>query len=147
MNSVAILERNPSLLTPIHHPFLQELIYQFRQQDQEKIYGNWSDEQLLDSLLSSSRKRKHRSLMELGISAFYHAITVKIEKATGKLSQIFVHFSQQGLGSVVICCGCLLLISESFQRVSEFSFDSLESLILKGEELIFYGLAKIHNFF
>ena len=144
MNSVTMnLESNP-LAIESDHPFLHEFIRQFRQQDTGGIYQNCSDNQLLQSLI---RKQDSDSLGELGIFAFYHAITAEIEKETGKLGETFINFTQQGIGSVVICCGYLLVISESFQKANNFGFDSLESLVFKAEELIFYSLMKIRQFF
>ncbi len=128
------------------HPFLEELIQQFRLQDQQGIYQHWSNEELLQSLVFGLND-SDPSLTQLGILAFYQAICKEVEKETGKLLETFINYTHKGFGSVVICCGYLLVMTESFPQQNPIAFHSLDSLILKAEEVICYALRRIAKFF
>ncbi|TVQ43207.1 MAG: DUF269 domain-containing protein [Gloeocapsa sp. DLM2.Bin57] len=144
MNSATFLQLQANPAT--EHPFLEELIRQFRLQDEQGIYQHWSNEELLQSLVRGVND-SDPSLTQLGILAFYQAICKEVEKETGKLLQTFINYTHKGLGSVVICCGYLLVMTESFPKHNHFADHSLDSLILKAEEVICYAMRRISKFF
>ncbi|WP_013323686.1 NifX-associated nitrogen fixation protein [Gloeothece verrucosa] len=137
------------------HPFVDELLRQFRLHDTSGCYENWSNELLLNSLILSPIREKNRainsqvdsSLSYLRVCAFYHTVAIEIEKKTGRLPETFINLSPQGSSSALICCGNLLVVYELLERVSSFGFDSLEKLINTGEQLIQYAVARVHQFF
>jgi probable nitrogen fixation protein len=145
---------NTSQFQEFDHPFLDELVRQFRLQDTTSHYQNWSDESVLKSLILSSDSSRNRHvrkgeidlLTRLRVSAYYYAIAAQIERETGQLSEIFINLSNQGLSSALVCCGHLLVISELLQKVGCFGFESLDNLINEAEQLILRAVARVRQF-
>ncbi|ACK70542.1 conserved hypothetical protein [Gloeothece citriformis PCC 7424] len=154
MSQVATLSRKQNSIG-LEHPFLDELLKQFRLHDSSGDYQTWSNELLLNSLIvSSGRTRKNpnsnavdSSLYYLRISAFYHTVAKEIEKKTGRLPQIFINLSPKGSSSALIFCGNLLVVYDLLEKVSSFGFESLDKLVHTGEQLIHHAVARVHQFF
>lgn len=145
---------NPQRVEEVDHPFLEELLRQFRLQDSTGYYQNWSNESVLKSLILSSdsfrncyvKRGEVDQLTRLRVSAYYHAVAAQIEKETGQLSEIFINLSNQGLSSALVCCGHLLVISELLQKVGCFGFESFDNLIDEAEHLIRRAVTRVRQF-
>jgi probable nitrogen fixation protein len=163
MNRLAVLEK-PKIThrlrvvpTPVpneggEHPFVKELIRQFRQQDSLGNYRQYSNESLLQSWVIPAKRQGAKNpeidrLSRLRVSAFYHAVATIIEQETGQLTQIFLNLSPQGASSALICCGNLLVINELLSKVQGFGFGSIEKLVYEAERLIRSAVARIYQFF
>jgi probable nitrogen fixation protein len=156
LNSSVISEKSP-VTTQISHPFLTAFINQFRATDQEDIYQDWSDDELLNAVIVSpsqkyafrGKSNRHLSsqLTRLQVTAFYQTVAQLIEEKTGKIPQVFLNLSSKGLSSALIFCGNLLVTYEWFVKLNEFGFDSLESLVKTGEILAHNASLKVQDFF
>lgn len=166
MNHLAVLEKpkishrvGGSLSAPLipkakklEHPFVKELIRQFRLLDRANIYSYYSSDSLLEFWLITSKKSNLKSLKidrstRLLVSAFYYAIAAIIERETGQIAEVFINLSSQSISSALICCGNLLVMNELLTKSSDFGFDSVEKLVDKAEQLIQSALARIEQFF
>lgn len=124
-------------------PFLQELARQVRLRDTLGIYRDWSNELMLQSLITTSDREyqaisqgKVDALSQLRISAFYHAIAATIEKEVGQMTETFLNLHYCDNNSALIFCGRVLVVLDLFKRIADFGFDSLERLVEEGERLI-----------
>jgi probable nitrogen fixation protein len=129
-----------NLLT--RHPFLTEVIRQFRLLDRSEIYQNLPDDSLLDRFLIPPNSDCHiwgdlgiDPLSKMRLWAFYGAVAAEVERETGKLAQLFVNLSRGGLSSVLVSCGKLLVVFDLIQQVNCFGFESAEQLIESGEKI------------
>jgi probable nitrogen fixation protein len=136
------------------HPFLAEVIRQFRLLDRSEIYQNLSDESLLDRLLIPPNSdcqiwgdRDVDPLSKMRLWAFYGAVTAEVERETGKLAQLFVNLSRCGLSSVLVSCGKLLVVFDLIQQVNCFGFESAEQLIEAGEKIAKAAIFKTKQHF
>ncbi|MGK7931449.1 MAG: DUF269 domain-containing protein [Microcystaceae cyanobacterium] len=149
-------EKSAHLSLP-NHPFVMVFIEQFHLADTEGKYQDWSDEKLLNSLIVSLSGKSHfnfsgkyrptNNLLRVQITAFYQAVASLIEEKTGKIPQVFLNLSTHGVSSALIFCGNLLVTYELLMRLSEFSFDSLESLVKTGEVLAHNASLRVQDFF
>lgn len=153
MQPVATLSRKQNL--GLKHPFVDELLKQFRLHDTSGYYQNWSNELLLNTLIvPPSRERGmarnsqiDSSLYYLRVCAFYHTVAREIQRQTGRLPQIFINLSPKGSSSALIFCGNLLVVYELLEKVSSFGFESLEKLVNTGEHLIHNAVVRVNQFF
>jgi probable nitrogen fixation protein len=166
MNRLAVLEKpriahriGVNLPTPLpvrdngdEHPFVKELIRQFRLQDAGGNYHGDSNESLLQSWVTPSKRQGAKNAKidrcsQLRVSAFYHAIATFIERETGQLTRIFLNLSHQGASSALICCGNLLVMNELLPKIHGFGFDSIDKLVTEAEKLIDSAVTRIHQFY
>jgi probable nitrogen fixation protein len=166
MNRLAVLEKpkishrvGSMIATPLvpktkklEHPFVKELMRQFRLLDRANIYSYYSSDSLLESWLVTDKKSSLKSLeidqlTRLRVSAFYHAIATIIERETGQITQVFINLSSQSISSALICCGNLLVINELLPKASSFGFDSVEKLVDEADKLIQSAMTRIEKFF
>lgn len=140
-----------------HHPFLTVFLEQFRIADRDETYQDWSDEKLLNSLIIplsgksafgiKGKSTPSNNLLQIQITAFYQTVASLIEEKTGKIPQVFINLSTEGVSSALIFCGNLLVTYELITRLSQFSFDSLESLVRTGEVLAHNASLRVKDFF
>ena len=152
MSQVLTLE-NPPSLSKLQHPFLEELIEQIRRADTLSKYRNWSNELLLDRLISSShqesvsaKNNQIDSLNNLLTLAFYQAIRVTIERITGHHTEIFTHLEHKECSSAVICCGGVLVLYSLIWGYQRLSFSSLQHLIESAESNIHHAVTKASRY-
>lgn len=132
-------------ITRFKHPFLEELLYQFRLEDRTGTYQNISDHSLLNSWLSFNQLEQ--DLIQLQIKAFYQAVANLIERQTGKIAQIVLNLNPEKSSSALICCGNLLVVYQLVKEINCFSFDSIETMAKTADNLVDYSVSKIQQFF
>ncbi|MBD2577792.1 DUF269 domain-containing protein [Oscillatoria sp. FACHB-1406] len=124
--------------------FLQALVQQVRHQDRLGLFQHTSDSAILQLFLTNegetldSRSR---------ISAFYGAVAAEIERITGKQKQLFINLNSSDLGSVLIFCDRLLVLSDLLRNVNCFQFAAIEQLRDRGETEINSALNKTYRYF
>lgn len=135
-------------LSLLNTPFLREMIQQLRTQDSSEIYQDYSNELLLKTLLHNSDLDEANDISSLRrISAFYHAVTCRLEQETGQMAEIFINLSQEGMGWVLVFCGRLLVVSKFIRKDQSFKFESLEHLATEGEKVTQDALELAREYF
>ncbi|MEG3437040.1 DUF269 domain-containing protein [Pannus brasiliensis CCIBt3594] len=134
------------------HPFVKELIREFRQQDPSGNYRQYSTESLLHSWVISGKRSNVKNpeidrLISLRVAAYYQAIAKTIERQTGQLTRVFLNLNHQGVSSALICCGNLLVVNELLPKIQSFGFDSIDRLVIEAEKLIDSAVTRIHQFY
>ncbi len=129
-------------------PFLREMVQQIRAQDTSEIYRDYSNELLLKTLLHNSDLDEANDISSLRrISAFYHAVTCRLEQETGQMAEIFINLSPDGMGWILIFCGRLLVVSKFIRKDQSFKFESLEDLATEGEKVTQDALELAREYF
>ncbi|MGK7926477.1 MAG: DUF269 domain-containing protein [Spirulina sp.] len=148
-----IAPRKEPRSTIYDRPFLQELVRQVRLRDTWGIYRDWSNELMLQSLITTSDREYEAisqgevdALSQLRISAFYHAIAATIEQEIGQMTEIFLNLHHCDNNSALIFCGRVLVVLDLFRRIADFGFDSLERLAMEGERLVRHATAKARQY-
>jgi probable nitrogen fixation protein len=132
------------------NPFLQELARQIIARDTFGIYRNYSYESLLQLLIVSpqeSERSKRDIFSQKRIFTFYNTIAARVEQKTGKVTKIFINFNPEGLGSVLIFCGNVLVTSQVIRNAQNFGFDSLEELANEGDRITNSALELAKSYF
>ena len=152
MSQVLTIDQ-PKSSPKFQHPFLQELIKQIRHSDTCNRYVNWSDEFLINQLIIPSQQQKVKnkdfmvtSVNQLLTSAFYRAIGATIARKTGHPTDTFVHLRDKELGSAVICCGGVMVLSSLMWGYLSFGFLSLQQLIELAETNIGHAVTKASQY-
>lgn len=152
MNQGLTLEEPPKL-SQFEHPFLQELIYQIRLNDTFGKYRNWSEQELIDSLIVSNSSEgisptnpNLDSLNRLLTHAFYNAIGASIERKTEQTTDTFVHLKMNQLSSAVIFCGGVLVLYSLLMGYKGLNFLSLQELIEEAETNIYNAVTKASGY-
>ncbi|MBZ8181684.1 DUF269 domain-containing protein [Oscillatoria salina] len=147
------LIENPNHLSDtanLNNPFLDELVRQIRILDTTNLYRHYSNESLLSLLLTNKKECKHlqldATLLQL-IFAFYRTIAARLEQETGQITEAFINLSQEGLGSVMVVCGSLLVVSQILRNASCFGFESLDTLAGEGEKITQSAIKLAENYF
>ena len=152
MSQVLALEK-PPYLSALQHPFLQELINQIRLADTLSKYCDWSDELLVNQLITSAHKTSGSStnlnlecLNHLVTSAFYNAIGAIIQRKTGHPTETYINLQGKECNSAVICCGGVLVMYSLIWGYQHLSFLSLQRLIESAENNIHNAINKASRY-
>ncbi len=152
MSQVLALEKPPNLST-LQHPFLQELINQIRLADTLNKYCDWSDELLINQLITSAHQTSGSSsnlnlecLNNIVTSAFYNAIGAIIQRKTGHSTETYIHLQGKECNSAVICCGGVLVMYSLIWGYKHLNFLSLQRLIESAETNIHNAVTKASQY-
>jgi probable nitrogen fixation protein len=137
----------------INHPFLRELVTQFRALDAHGAWDRKSDEQLLEPFIVDKAKRREIPIMgdpepEVleRLELFYNALGLAIEKRCGHMASPIMAMHHEGFGRVVLTTGRLVVVSRHLRDVHRFGFDSLGELAREGEKMIDAAVALINKY-
>ncbi len=127
--------------------FLSDLVSQLRGGDTFGRLDRLSDEALLRPFLLTRDQQREipvacgvEAATEGRIRAFFQAVAVGIEKATGAFTTTVVDLSHEGFGRVIVFAGRLVVLSEVLRDAQRFGFPSAERLAGQGERLVTAGL-------
>lgn len=133
--------------------FVKQLVVQLRALDAYGTYDNWDDARVLGTVVLTKEQR--RSLPVVGdpdevvvarVGAFYNAVSVLIEQASGKMARPLVHLSHEGFGTALIRVGHLVVVDRVLRDVHRFGFDSPKQLAAEGGKLVETALDWIHRY-
>jgi len=133
--------------------FLNELIKQWRAQDN---YGSWdakTDLDLLEPYILTKEKRRAIPIMSdpdpetlWRMELFYNAVGLTIERATGVMVSPLIKLHHEGFGRLVLTAGRLIVISKHLRDVHRFGFENMEKLESEGEKLVAAGIEWIEKY-
>lgn len=124
--------------------FLQPLVQQVRRQDRLGLLQRTSDLAILQLFLTNEEETLDSRSR---ISAFYSAVAAEIERLTGRKTKLFLNLNASDLGSVLIFCDRLLVLSDLLRNVNCFQFAAIEQLCDRGETEIESALLQTYRYF
>ena len=139
--------------TPMHSPFIIELVKQWRAQDAHGAWEGKSDADLLAPYLLTKEQR--RQLPIIGdpdpdtlwrVELFYNAVGLAIERATGVMVSPIMKLHHEGFGRMVLTAGRLIVVNKQLRDLHRFGFESLEKLAAEGEKLVAAGIGMIGQY-
>ncbi len=80
------------------------------------------------------------------LRAFYQAVAVGVEKATGVMTSAVIDLSHEGFGRALVLAGRLVVVAEMLRDAQRFGFPELESLAARGEALVAAGVSLLERF-
>ncbi len=123
--------------------FLADLVGQLRAEDTYGQLDRVSDQALLRPYVVTKEKQREipvacdvEAVTQGRIRAFYQAVAVGIEKATGAFTTAVLDLSHEGFGRVLVFAGRLIVHSEVLRDAQRFGVPSLERLAEKGETYV-----------
>lgn len=137
----------------LRHPFVRELVTQYRALDAHGAWDKKSDADLLAPFIVDKAKR--REIPIVGdpdpevlerLELFYNALGLAIEKRCGRMASPLMAMHHEGFGRVVLTTGRLVVVSKHLRDVHRFGFDSLEALAAEGERMIEAAVALIDEY-
>ncbi|ELS00726.1 Protein of unknown function, DUF269 [Xenococcus sp. PCC 7305] len=147
--SQAIALESPPKLNKLQDSFLQELIRQIRLADSFGQYNNWSDELLVEQLITTRYHHETaannfnlETLNQILTKAFYQAIGAIIERRTGHSTEVFINLRSKEFSSAVISCGGVLVLYSLIWGYRKLSFLSLSELVESAETNIHNAVSK-----
>jgi probable nitrogen fixation protein len=135
------------------HPFLRELVKQWRAQDAHGAWEGKSDLDLLAPYVLSAEER--RALPMMGdpdpdtlwrLDLFHNAVGLSIERATGVMVSPITKMHHEGFGRVVLTAGRLVAVNRHLRDVHRFGYASFAKLAEAGDKLVAEGVQMIERF-
>lgn len=131
-------------------PFIADLVRLIRAQDS---YGAWEgkpDGALITPFIVTKEQRRNLPLMAdpdpdvlARLDLFYNAVSLGIERGTGKIASPMMKMHHEGFGRVLMTMGKLVVLSKHLRDVHRFGFDSVEKLAEEGEKLVASAIATV----
>lgn len=129
--------------------FLADLVGRLRAEDTYGQLDRVSDEALLRPYVINKERQREipvacdvEAATQGRIRAFYQAVAVGVEKATGAFTTTVLDLHHEGFGRALVFAGRLIVHSEVLRDAQRFGFPSLERLAEKGETYV-TGAVKI----
>ena len=149
----AAAEINPVADAAVGSPFVQTLVRLIRAQDS---YGAWEgkpDSELIAPFIVTKEQRRSMPLMAdpdpdvlARLDLFYNAVSLSIERETGKVASPMMKIHHEGFGRVLLTMGKLVVLSKHLRDVHRFGFDTIEKLETEGTKLVGAAVATINEF-
>jgi probable nitrogen fixation protein len=133
--------------------FLRDLADQLRAGDTYGRFDRFGDEHLLRPLIVTASQRAEISVSceidpatEGRLRAFYQAVAVGVEKATGVMTGAVIDLSHEGFGRALVLAGQLVAVADVLRDAQRFGFPDTESLAARGDHLVAAGVAMIEKY-
>jgi probable nitrogen fixation protein len=133
--------------------FLRDLADQLRAGDTYGRFDRFSDEHLLRPLIVTAAQRGEipvscevAPVTEARLRAFYQAVAVGVEKATGAMTGAVIDLSHEGFGRALVLAGRLVAVVDVLRDAQRFGFSDTGSLSARGEQLVAAGVALIGKY-
>lgn len=137
----------------IDHPFVKTLARLVRAADSNGVWERKSDAEVLAEFIVSREERRSRPIIDDPdpdivdrVEAFYGAIGLVIEQATGRLASPMLKLNHEGFGRVLLTAGRLVVISRTLRDVHRFGFDDFEALAAAGGKLVDEAVTMVERF-
>lgn len=142
-----------ALPAALDHPFVKTLARLVRAADSHGVWERKSDAEVLAEFIVSREERRSRPIIDdLGpdiidrVEAFYGAVGLAVEAATGRLASPMLKLNYEGFGRVLLTAGRLVVISKTLRDVHRFGFDDFAALADTGGKLVDEAAAMIGRF-
>ena len=139
----AAAEINPVADAAVGSPFVQTLVRLIRAQDS---YGAWEgkpDSELIAPFIVTKEQRRSMPLMAdpdpdvlARLDLFYNAVSLSIERETGKVASPMMKIHHEGFGRVLLTMGKLVVLSKHLRDVHRFGFETILKLEAEGDKLV-----------
>ncbi len=142
-----------ALPAALDHPFVETLARLVRAADSNGVWERKSDAEVLADFIVSREERRSRPIIDDldpdiidRVEAFYGAVGLAVEAATGRLASPMLKLNYEGFGRVLLTAGRLVVISKTLRDVQRFGFDDFAALADTGGKLIDEAAAMISRF-
>lgn len=137
----------------LDHPFVKTLARLVRAADSHGVWDRKSDAEVLADFIVSRMDRRSRPIIDDPdpdiidrVEAFYGAVGLAVEQATGRIASPILKLNHEGFGRVLLTAGRLVVISRTLRDVHRFGFDDLAALAAAGGKLVDEASAMIGRF-
>lgn len=133
--------------------FLRDLSDQLRAGDTYGRFDRFPDAHLIRPLVLTAAQRAQIAVncdvepaTEGRLRAFYQAVAVGVEKATGVMTSAVIDLSHEGFGRALVLAGRLVVVVDVLRDAQRFGFSDAESLAARGEALVAAGVELIETY-
>ncbi len=137
----------------LDHPFVKMLARLVRAADTNGVWDRKSDAEVLADFVVSREDRRSRPIIDDPdpdiidrVEAFYGAVGLAVEAATGRLASPVLKLNHEGFGRVLLTAGRLVVVSKTLRDVHRFGFDDLTALATAGGKLVDEAATMISRF-
>lgn len=137
----------------LDHPFVKTLARLVRAADTHGVWDRKSDAEVLADFVVSREERRSRPIIDDPdpdiidrVEAFYGAVGLAVEQATGRLASPILKLNHEGFGRVLLTAGRLVVISKTLRDVHRFGFDDFAALAAAGGKMVDEATAMIGRF-
>lgn len=137
----------------LDHPFVKTLARLVRAADTHGVWDRKSDAEVLADFVVSREERRSRPIIDDPdpdiidrVEAFYGAVGLAVEGATGRLASPVLKLNHEGFGRVLLTAGRLVVISKTLRDVHRFGFDDFAALAAAGGKMVDEATAMIRRF-
>jgi len=137
----------------LEDPFVKTLARLVRAADTHGVWDRKSDAEVLADFVVSREERRSRPIIDDldpdivdRVEAFYGAVGLAVEQATGRLAAPMLKLNYEGFGRVLLTAGRLVVISRTLRDVHRFGFDDFAALAAAGGKLVDEAAAMIGRF-
>ena len=133
-------------------PFMSEMVRQMRAIDS---YGTWEDRgdnEVLDPFVMTKERKREvpiigdpDELTMARVKAWYNALSVQIEQATGLMAIPLITLTHEGFGRAIIAVGKLIVADKNLRDIHRFGFKSLEKMEEEADRIVGSAVALIEN--
>ncbi|MBS1182984.1 MAG: hypothetical protein H6Q99_2864 [Proteobacteria bacterium] len=142
-----------ALPTVLDDPFVKTLARLVRSADSHGVWERKFDAEVLADFIVSREERRSRPIIDDPdpdiidrVEAFYGAVGLAVEQATGRLASPVLKLNYEGFGRVLLTAGRLVVISKTLRDVHRFGFDDFAALAVAGGKLVDEAVAMIGRF-
>ncbi|WP_370675642.1 NifX-associated nitrogen fixation protein [Pleomorphomonas sp. PLEO] len=135
------------------HPFVKMLASLVRAADSHGVWERKSDAEVLAEFVVSREERRARPIIDDPdpdiidrVEAFYGAVGLAVEQATGRVASPILKLNHEGFGRVLLTAGRLVVISKTLRDVHRFGFDDFAALATAGGKMVDEATAMIGRF-
>lgn len=137
----------------IDHPFTKVLSRLVRAADSHGVWERKPDAEVLADFIVSREARRAMPIIDDPdpdiidrVEAFYGAVGLAVEQATGRVASPILKINYEGFGRVLLTAGRLVAVSKTLRDVHRFGFDDFEALAAAGQKLVDEAAAMIARF-
>lgn len=137
----------------IDHPFTRTLTRLVRAADSHGVWERKPDAEVLGDFIVSREARRAMPIIDDPdpdiidrVEAFYGAVGLAIEQATGRIASPLLKINHEGFGRILLTAGRLVVISRTLRDVHRFGFEDFETLAVAGQKLVDEAAAMIARF-
>ena len=137
----------------VDDPFVKTLARLVRSADSHGVWERKSDAEVLAKFVVSREERRSRPIIDDPdpdiidrVEAFYGAVGLAVEQATGRLASPVLKLNYEGFGRVLLTAGRLVVISKTLRDVHRFGFDDFAKLAEAGDKLVAEAVTMIERY-
>ncbi len=140
-------------ISDLDHPFVRTLARLVRAADSYGVWERKTDGEVLADFIVSREERRSRPIIDDPdpdiidrVEAFYGAVSLAVEQATGRVASPILKLNHEGFGRVLLTAGRLVVVSRTLRDVHRFGFDDFAALAAAGSKLVDEAIAMIGRF-